>query len=101
MSLSSCNFDFLYIGESCTGTEYILILKDDFSGYVFLKPCKKADAETTSNVLMEYFSTFVPVLQPTKTAFLFCITRLCRTCQPLMESSTVSPPFTRLGLTAQ
>ncbi len=26
---------FLYIGESRTGHEYILIRKDDFSGYVF------------------------------------------------------------------
>ncbi len=29
------HFDFLYIGESRTGHEYILILKDDFSGYMF------------------------------------------------------------------
>ncbi len=26
--------------------KYILILKDDFSGYIFLPPSKKADAET-------------------------------------------------------
>ncbi len=49
------HFDFLYIGESRSGYEYILILKDDFSAYVFLKPWKNVDAETTSNVLMEYF----------------------------------------------
>ncbi len=35
------HFDFLYVGESRTGHEYILILKDDFSGYVFLRPSKK------------------------------------------------------------
>ncbi len=29
------HFDFLYVGESRTGHEYILILKNDFSGYVF------------------------------------------------------------------
>ena len=45
------HFDYLYIGESRTKHEYILILKDDFSGYVFLRACKRADAETTANVL--------------------------------------------------
>lgn len=57
------HFDFLYIGESAAGPEYILILKDDFSGYVFLRPCEKADARSTANVLVEYFTTFVPVLK--------------------------------------
>lgn len=56
------HFDYLYIGESSDGTEYILILKDDFSGYVFLQACKHADAATTAEVLMKYFTTFVPVL---------------------------------------
>lgn len=56
------HFDYLYVGESSNAKEYILILKDDFSGYVFLRPCKSADAETTASVLMEYFTTFVPVL---------------------------------------
>ena len=57
------HFDFLYIGESRTDHTYILILKDDFSGYVFLRACKSADAETAASVLCEYFTTFVPVLQ--------------------------------------
>ncbi len=61
--LNSCIFDFLYVGESRTSHEYILILKDDFSGYAFLRPCKNADAETSANVLNEYFTTFIPVLQ--------------------------------------
>ena len=56
-------FDFLYIGESRTIHEYILILKDDFSGYVLLRAVSRADAQTTANVLMEYFTIFVPVLQ--------------------------------------
>ena len=55
------HFDFLYIGESRSMHEYILILKDDFSGYVFLRGCKHADASTTAEVLTEYFTTFVPV----------------------------------------
>lgn len=56
------HFDYLYIGESKNAKEYILILKDDFSGYVFLRACKHADAETTAEVLLEYFTTFTPVL---------------------------------------
>ncbi len=28
-----------------------------------MRPCKKADAETTANVLNEYFTNFIPVLQ--------------------------------------
>lgn len=56
------HFDYLYVGESSNLKTYILILKDDFSGYCFLRACEKADAETTAEVLMEYFTTFVPVL---------------------------------------
>lgn len=57
------HFDYLYIGPSSSGMEYKMILKEDFSGYVFLRPCARADAETALEVLMEYLSTFVPVLQ--------------------------------------
>lgn len=57
------HFDFLYVGESGQGYEYVLILKDDFSGYVYLRPCAKADARSTVDILMEYFTTFVPVLK--------------------------------------
>eukprot|EP00171_Calliarthron_tuberculosum_P015922 IDg15922t1 len=56
------HFDYLYVGESSDAKEYILILKDDFSGSVFLEACDHADAETTAEVLMKYFTTFVPVL---------------------------------------
>ena len=57
------HFDYLYIRESSTQMESVLILKDDFSGYCFLHACEKADAATTTEILMEYFNTFVPVLQ--------------------------------------
>ncbi len=40
-----------------------MFLIDDFSGYVFLRPCKIADTETTANVLNEYSITFIPLLQ--------------------------------------
>lgn len=54
--------EYLYIGESTGGKEYIFILKDDFSGYDFLRPCKTADAFTTTNAIIEYFYMFVPLL---------------------------------------
>lgn len=57
------HFDFLYIGESNTGQEYILILKDDFSGHVYLRSTEKAYATTAASILTEYCTTFVPVLQ--------------------------------------
>ena len=47
------HFDYLYIGESSDQKEYILILKDDFSGYVYLRACKAADSATTAEVLLK------------------------------------------------
>lgn len=55
------HFDFLYIGESTDEKEFILILKDDLSGYVFHRSCKCTDTESTAEVLI-YFTTFVFVL---------------------------------------
>lgn len=56
------HFDYLYVGESSNNMEYIQILKDDFSGYCYLRSCAKSDAETTAKILMEYFTTFIPVI---------------------------------------
>lgn len=56
------HFDFLYIGDSVDENEYVLILKHYYSEYVFLRTCKHADAGRTAEVMMEYFTTFVPVL---------------------------------------
>lgn len=56
------HFDFLYVGESVSGFEYGLTLKNDFSGYVYLPLCIKADASSTAEVLIECFTAFVPVL---------------------------------------
>ena len=56
------HFDFLYIGESTDSIEYILILKDKFSGYCFLRSCAHAYFETTAEVLLEYINTLFPVL---------------------------------------
>jgi len=57
------HFDYCYIGNSSSGDIYVLILKDDFSSYVWLKPCKAADAEATAVCLIEWFSAFGTVVQ--------------------------------------
>lgn len=56
-------FEFLYIGESASGHSYILLLKGDFSGYISLRPCVRADAESDAAVLQEYLATFLPILK--------------------------------------
>lgn len=43
------HIDYLHIGESSTEDEYILVLKDNFSGYVLLEVFKAANAEITSS----------------------------------------------------
>jgi hypothetical protein len=47
------HFDFLYIGLSRTGKyQYLLRLKDDLVGYLWLVPCRTADAAATVDALM-------------------------------------------------
>jgi hypothetical protein len=47
------HFDFLYIGLSRDGKyQYLLLLKDDLSGYLWLEPCRTADAAATVDALM-------------------------------------------------
>jgi hypothetical protein len=52
------HFDFLYLGKRSTGDIYVLILKDDASGFIWLLPCKSADADTTADALIKWFSMF-------------------------------------------
>jgi hypothetical protein len=52
------HFDYLYMGKSVDDAEYVLIVKDDFSNYVWLKQCKDADADSTVSVLIEWFAAF-------------------------------------------
>jgi hypothetical protein len=52
------HFDFLYMGVSNMGAKYVLILKDDFSGFCMLHVCKDADSETTVTALMKWSSLF-------------------------------------------
>jgi RNase H-like domain found in reverse transcriptase len=47
------HFDFLYIGLSRNGKcQYVLLFKDDLSGYLCLVPCRTADAAATVDALM-------------------------------------------------
>jgi Integrase core domain/Integrase zinc binding domain len=57
------HFDFLYIGLSRNGKyQYLLLLKDDLSGYLWLMPCRTADAAATVDALMRWFEVFGVVL---------------------------------------
>jgi hypothetical protein len=38
--------------------KYVLIVKDDYSNYVWLKQCKNADAYKPAAVLIEWFAAF-------------------------------------------
>jgi Integrase zinc binding domain len=57
------HFDFLYIGLSRNGKyQYFLLLKDDLRGYLWLVPCRTADAAATVDALMRWFAVFGVVL---------------------------------------
>jgi hypothetical protein len=56
-------FDFLYIGMSRDEKyQYLLLFKDDLSGYLWLVPCRTADAAATVDALMRWFAVFGVVL---------------------------------------
>jgi hypothetical protein len=53
------HFDFLYIKFSRNGKyQYLLLLKDDLSGYLWLVPCRTDDAAATVDALMRWFAVF-------------------------------------------
>jgi transposase InsO family protein len=57
------HFGFLIIGMSRDGKyQYLLLLKDDLSGYLWLVPCRTADAAATVDALMRWFAVFGVVL---------------------------------------
>jgi hypothetical protein len=57
------HFDFLYIGLSRDGKyQYLLLLMDDLSGYLWLVPCHTDDAAATVDALMRWFAVFGVVL---------------------------------------
>jgi transposase InsO family protein len=46
------------MGSSTDDAKYVLIVKDEYSSHVWLKQCKKADADCTVAVLIEWFAAF-------------------------------------------
>jgi hypothetical protein len=93
------HFDFLYMGPSKAGYKYLLLIKDDLSGYLWLVPCLAADAATTIDALMKWFSSFgvaqtwVSIVDPTsKTASLTA-------CGKPYAHNITSPPRIRPGRT--
>jgi transposase InsO family protein len=52
------HLEFLFMGPVTTGQKYILILKDDFSGFRMLHHCTNAESETTVTALMQWFTLF-------------------------------------------
>ena len=56
------HFDYLYNGESSNNQQEAIILKNDLSGYWFLRACSSANVETTAEVLIKFCATFVLVL---------------------------------------
>ncbi|OWZ02820.1 LOW QUALITY PROTEIN: Chromodomain protein [Phytophthora megakarya] len=49
---------FSFMGEIDTQREYVLVIKDDASKYVWLLVCTSADAETTFESLFDWFAAF-------------------------------------------
>ncbi|POM62293.1 hypothetical protein PHPALM_28568 [Phytophthora palmivora] len=53
------NFDYLSMPEDeDTLSKYVLVLKDDFSGFVELIPCEVADSMTCARALVQWFQRF-------------------------------------------
>ena len=47
--------------EGVGGIKYVLVLKDDFSGYVCLVPTTEANAKTTASARVSRFASFIVV----------------------------------------
>ncbi|POM58941.1 DNA/RNA polymerase [Phytophthora palmivora] len=57
------HFDFLSLPACTTGARYVLVLKDDMSGYCELVVCADPTAEATCRCLLDWFKRFGPVPQ--------------------------------------
>ena len=57
------HFDYFYIGPSNIRDTYILIIKDDFSSYVWLVSFHTADASKTADALIRWFAAFGTTLR--------------------------------------
>lgn len=52
------HFDYCYMGKSDGEENYVLIIKDDLTSYVWLKPVAVIDAYKTATILLDWFSSF-------------------------------------------
>jgi len=52
------HFDYIYLGHGTPDLKYALVLKDDFSGYVWLLPTPTCDAAFTAESLSKWMNTF-------------------------------------------
>jgi hypothetical protein len=52
------HFDYMFVGPGYNGNKYIILSKDEASGYVWLCPHVMADASTTVESLVHWFSVF-------------------------------------------
>ena len=57
------HFDFLTMPTSATGINYLLVVKDDMSGYVELVECEAATADAVCAALVDWFKRFGVVQQ--------------------------------------
>lgn len=52
------HFDLCYVMLGTNEILYFLVIKDEFSGYVWLIPDAEADSETTTDALLKWLSKF-------------------------------------------
>lgn len=50
--------DYLYIGASNESEMYVLLLRDDFSSFVWIWPTTPADSESAADALAMWVATF-------------------------------------------
>jgi hypothetical protein len=52
------HFDYLSMGPSLSGYKYLLVIKNDLSGYLWLVPSVAADVAGTVDALSLWFAAF-------------------------------------------
>ena len=57
------HFDFCYMSPTESNLTYVLVIKDDHSGYVWLLPASETTAEFVAQSLISWFAAFGTVRQ--------------------------------------
>jgi Integrase core domain len=52
------HFDFVFVGSNISCEQYILVLNDDMSSYVWLRACEIADGPSALSCIVEWCSSF-------------------------------------------